>query len=164
MPNVGTIISQHNQKILDDAESTPPACICDIGDCPVEGNCQTKGVTYQATLEYAGNKEDTYLGLTERRFIDRHKEHTTSFEKQDQKSNTKLSRKVWELKQQNQNYEIKWEILRKAEAYSSGNNECCLCLTEIYFILFQPEKATLNSRQEMYSKCRHKNKFKLSKF
>ena len=164
MPNVGSIIAQHNKKILEEAEDAQSRCNCEIGECPVEGECERKELIYQATLKYDGNKVDTYIGLTARTFLDRHKEHTRSFEKESQKTSTKLSKKVWSLKQQNKNYELKWEILRSAKSYSAGNNECRLCILEVYFILFQPEKATLNSRQEMYSKCRHKNKFKLAKF
>ena len=132
--------------------------------CPLEGMCGLKGVVYQATVKYDGDKSDTYVGLTERKISDRVKEHYRSFEDYKSKSSTKLSKKIWKLKDQDKNYELKWEILRSAKPYSSGDTECRLCLAEILIILFQPEKASLNSRSEMFNKCRHKNKFKLSKF
>ena len=80
------------------------------------------------------------------------------------KSNsTTLSRKVWKLKDQNQNFELKWKILSQAKPYQSGDSCCQLCLAEIFIILFQPEEATLNARSEIFNKCRHSNKFKLDK-
>ena len=164
MANVGSIISQHNRKVLMGAENTPTVCNCENGECPVEGKCGLKGIIYQATLKYDGDKKDTYVGLTERKFIERHKEHLTNFENRHQKSTTKLSKKVWNLKEKNKNYELKWEILKKARPYNSGDQECRLCLAEMLIILFQPEKASLNSRSEIFNKCRHQNKFKLSKF
>ena len=164
MPNVGAIIAQHNKKILKETDNEPPQCQCDDGECPLEGKCGVKGVVYQATLKYNGDKVDTYVGLTERQVACRVKEHYNSFEDRNSKTSTKLSKKVWKLKEQSQNYELKWEILKSAKPYHSGDKECRLCLTEILIILFQPEKATLNSRSEMFNKCRHKNKFKLSKF
>ena len=107
---------------------------------------------------------DSYVGLTERRFINRYNEHYTNFETRNPKNSTKLSKKIWKLKDEKKNFEIKWEILKRVKPYEAGNNECRLCLMEMYIILFQPEKATLNSRTEILNKCRHKNKYKLSKF
>ena len=104
------------------------------------------------------------MGLTERKFIERHKEHIRNFEDRNPKTTTKLSKKVWKLEDQNKNFELKWEILKNAKTYSSGDQECRLCLAEMLVILLQPEKASLNSRSEIFNKCRHQNKFKLSKF
>ena len=162
MENIKNIISKHNSNILKGTQNTPPPCDCET-ECPVEGQCQQTGIVYQALLHIPNNKVEKYVGLTERKFKDRHKEHITSFEKRKLKSSTTLSKKVWNLKERGLPYEVKWKILRKAKPYQSGDSHCLLCLTEICIILFQPEEATLNSRSEVFNKCRHANKFKLDK-
>ena len=164
MPNVKSIISQHNKKVLAGDQNEIPTCECSLPVCPVEGKCSVKGVVYQATVTYDGDKTDTYTGLTERKFIERHKEHLTNFETRNKKNSTKLSRKIWDLQDKNKVFEIKWQILQNSKPYNAGGKECRLCLEEIGIILFQPEKASLNSRTEIFNKCRHMNKFKLSKF
>ena len=111
-----------------------------------------------------GEVVDTYVGLTERKFINRYEEHHTNFRNRNPKNSTKLSKRIWKLQNEQQNYEIKLEILKNVRPYSARKKECHLCLMEILIILFQPEKAKLNSRTEMFNKYRHVNKFKLSKF
>ena len=159
---MGRIISKHNSKVLKEASTEPPTCECDENECPVEGKCGSTGVVYQATVEQQG-KSDKYVGLTERSFKMRHTEHYRNFENRNPKNSTTLSRKIWELEDKNVNFEMKWKILQKCKPYKSGSGECRLCLAKIYIILFQPEEATLNSKNEFMGKCRHTNKFKLNK-
>ena len=105
MENVGKIISKHNNKILRGNESANPPCQCEE-ECPVEGKCNLSGVIYQATLtSHGGTKIQKYVGLTERKFINRMTEHYTNFETRNKNNSTTLSRKVWKLKDQNQNFE-----------------------------------------------------------
>ena len=49
----------------------PPLCECEPNSCPVEEKCQTTGVVYQATVKPQGEKEEKYIGLTARFFIQR---------------------------------------------------------------------------------------------
>ena len=128
----------------------------------MEGKCESKGVVYQATVSYQG-KCEKYVGLTERSFLARHTEHYRNFQNRNPKNSTVLSRKIWDLEDRNVNFEIKWKILQNIKPYKPGSGECRLCLTEIYIIIFQPSEATLNSKNEIMGKCRHTNKFKLSK-
>ena len=166
MGNLNSIIARHNKKVLSGEQNQPPDCQCEHNPCPVEGKCASQGVIYQATVKQTDGTTttDSYIGLTERKFLDRYKEHYTNFESRHPKNCTKLSKTIWSLEDQQRTYEIKWKILQEVKPYKAGNSECCLCLMEIYFIIFQPEKASLNSRNEMLNKCRHKNKYKLSKF
>ena len=129
----------------------------------MEQKCESKGVVYQATLSYQGDKVEKYVGLTERSFKARHKEHYRNFENRNQKNATSLSRKIWMLQDKNINYEVKWKILQNSKPYQPGSRHCYLCLSEIHFILFQPQEATLNDRNETLNKFRHFNKFKLIK-
>ena len=135
MANVGSIIAQHNKKILGRVVNDTPECRCDNGECPVQEKCESKAVVYQATLTYDGNKKETYVGLTERKFIERHREHYRNFEDRNPKNSTKLSKNIWQLQDKNMNYELKWEILKNARPYNSGDQECRLCLAEMLIIL-----------------------------
>ena len=44
------------------------------------------------------------------------------------------------------------------------SKSCNLCISEIYHIIFNPNDATLNSRNEIKGHCRHWQTFKLSNF
>ena len=118
---------------------------------------------YQATVTYQGGENEKYVGLTARKFKARYQEHLTNFENRNPKNSTSLSKKNWYLRDRNINFELKWKILQNAKPYQAGSRMCQLCLSEIYFILFQPQEATLNDRSEVMGKCRHSNKFKLQK-
>ena len=105
----------------------------------------------------------TYVGLTEDQFIIRFQKHKSSFRVHDPRNSTTLSKKVKELQRKHISFDISWKILENAKSYTSGSDKCRLCLLEIYHILFLPADGSLNSRNEFLNKCRHKNKFKLSR-
>ena len=157
------IITKHNSKILKVDPVDPPPCSCVPGQCPVQGQCESTGLIYQATVTSQGDKVDRYVGLTARSFKARHKEHYRNFENRNVKNSTSLSRKIWYLQDRNLNFEIKWKILQMSKPYQAGSRQCYLCLSEIFYIIFKPEEATLNDKSEMMGKCRHSNKFKLNK-
>ena len=60
------------------------------------------------------------------------------------KHSTALSRYIWNLKNTNANFSLKWKIIKRCKAYSSRTKRCNLCLYEKLFI-------TLNSRNELIS-------------
>ena len=74
---------------------------------------------------------------------------------------TELSKHVWNLKDQNIQYNIKWRKIKQARSYSNVTKKCNLCLWEKYFILCKPEMSSLNNRNELVSCCRHSRKFLL---
>ena len=76
---------------------------------------------------------------------------------------TTLSKHIWKLKGMNAPYDISWEILSRARVFNPVTRSCQLCLREKYLIMFQPESATLNSRDELFSTCRHRLKMLLGK-
>ena len=69
---------------------------------------------------------------------------------------TRLSKHVWLLKDNRIPYNLEWSILGKARGFNPVSRICRLCLLEKYCILYKPEFATLNSRDEFFSPCRHK--------
>jgi hypothetical protein len=125
--------------------------------CPLEGNCLTSEVIYQATVTRQDNlKEETYIGLTENCFKTRFNGHTSSFRNESQKNATTLSQYIWKLK--DVPYSLKWKILAHSKPYSTSSKRCNLCLTEKYFIIHKPHISTLNNRNELISSCRHRRK------
>ena len=127
----------------------------------MEGDCQAHGLVYKATVTTQENFTYKYVGLTERSFQERYRKHLSNFRTRNRKNKTTLSEKIWNLEDRGVDFEIKWEILQRAKPYHSGSEDCYLCLTEVYYILYLPQEADLNSRTEFMNKCRHTNKFKL---
>ena len=72
---------------------------------------------------------------------------------------TELSKYLWELKMKNEEFKVSWKILAKARAYSNLSKRCNLCIEEKYFIITNPQMATLNKRNELVSTCRHRRNY-----
>ena len=63
---------------------------------------------------------------------------------------------VWKLKDGGRKFDVRWKILQQHTTFNPTNNSCRLCLSEKFTIMFQPEMATLNQRDEFYTPCMHK--------
>ena len=137
LPNVENIISKHNKKILNPVFQDVQ-CKCQPEECPVGGKCETAGIVYKATILTEQNEIFKYIGLSEKKFKDRKSQHESSFRSRNPNNKTNLSVKIWELEDNNINFELKWEIVQNAKPYHSGHDDCQLCLSEIYIIIFQP--------------------------
>ena len=70
---------------------------------------------------------------------------------------------VWILKDEGGEFDVKWKILAQRTTFNPTNNSCRLCLSEKFIIMFQPEIATLNQRDEFYTPCMHKQNKLLDK-
>ena len=66
------------------------------------------------------------------------------------RNNTELSKHIWQLKDQKKDFTISWKILTKAKSYANLTKQCNLCNIEKFCILFKPDMATLNKRNEIY--------------
>ena len=162
MPNMGAQINKHNSKILNQ-KNEEFRCKCqDKTKCPLPGKCTTDQLVYRATVS-SGTEVETYVGLTAGQFKDRYYGHNFDFENLDKKDSTKLSSYIWSLKHENKPYQIKWEVVTRAKPFSAVSGRCDLCTAEKFEILFNPQRATLNSRNELYSHCRHKRRLYLVK-
>ena len=117
MANVQQIISEHKKAVLNSNKPKPNAqnnnCNCrKERQCPLEGNCLTNNVIYQATVTRQDNlREETYIGLTENSFKTRFNGLMSSFKSEDKKNATTLSEYVWKLKDNNVPYSIGWKII-----------------------------------------------------
>ena len=152
---MGAIINQHNRKILR-PEPTPARCKCrDPSSCPLPGKCTTDKLVYRATVTTATNSE-TYVGLTAGQFKDRYYKHEGDFRDPERRTATELASHIWDLKDSNTQYNIQWEIVKRANPFSHTSNRCDLCLAEKIEIIYNPLKATLKKRYEVFNHCRHR--------
>ena len=167
MPNFKATISRHNHRVFgeDQAQDTQappePGCNCNTGPCPlVTNNCTVDHVIYRATVKDENQQIKTYTGLTRNTFKKRYNGHTYSFNHRGENSTT-LSTHLWKLKDKNKNFEISWNIVDRAQDFNPVNRKCRLCTKEKYYIIFQPEGATLNRRSELFTTCRHRKRLLL---
>ena len=167
MPNMGQIINKHNRKLISRKESpnsTLPPRLCNCRDqkqCPLNGQCLQSCLVYRATV----NSQTTvkkYIGCTELSFKARYANHKQSFKNNKYRKATALSDYIWSLKDAGTEYTLTWDILSKTAPYSCGAKKCDLCLTEKVIIATSDPETLLNSRAELISKCRHRNKYLLS--
>ena len=165
LPNVASIIKTHNRQVLNvDKAQTSKTCNCrDKDSCPLQGNCLATNIIYNAEVT-SNNQKMTYIGLTEPPFKLRYNNHLQSFRHERYKNSTELSKFIWNLKQQNTPYTVKWSIANQAHPYTNQSKRCDLCLTEKLLIMNANKQSLLNKRPELISKCRHQNKFYLCNF
>ena len=115
--NIAQIIKQHNKKVLTPQTALPPemACNCRVKpDCPLNGECLTKGIVYQAEVK-ADDQTKPYIEMTEHPFKTRYNVHKQSFRNQKYQHSTALSKHIWELKNRGKSYEINWSIIKHAK-------------------------------------------------
>ena len=163
-PNVKAQIGKHNVKVLnEEKQDTPIRCNClDPSECPLPGKCTVDNVVYRATVTSTEGVEQ-YVGLTFNKFKDRFRAHEQDMENPDRRTKTTLAGHVWRLKDKGENPTIRWEIVCRAAPYSPITRTCNLCISEKWNIIFKPELASLNRRQELFNHCRHKERLLLIK-
>lgn len=161
MPNLETIVKSHNQAILKNKTDEVLKCNC-RSKCILKDqkfSCRTKDVLYKATV-ISKNSKKYYIGLSATEFKARYSNHKSSFKNIGKRNSTVLAKYVWELKEKNVDFEIEWEILKRAKSIKSGDRTCRLCLKEATLIVFADNEC-LNKRREVVSTCRHAKKLLL---
>ena len=131
-------------------------CTQVIGDCSLSGACQTSGVIYTTEVVAQNSITETYTGLTKNLFKTRFYKHRESFNTISSDNSTTLSSYIWQLKDRGEPFEINWSIIDKGSPFNPATRVCGLCNKEKYYIIFQPEGASLNLRSELFSTCRHR--------
>ena len=79
------------------------------------------------------------------------------------KGSTTLSKYVWKLKEERKAFQIKWKIIDRAPPYNPMTRKCNLCIKEKFYIIYRPNMATLNKRNELFNSCRHRHSTLLAK-
>ena len=163
MSSMQQVISRHNTKILNKnikvKPKKKPDCNCQKANLPciAGGKCVPGNVVYQGNVTRLDTGHvDTYTGLSEPSFKLRWGNHKASLTHESQRTDTCLSSHIWDLKDEKIPYTLEFKQLTQAPGYNPITNQCRLCLSEKYFIMFKPEGATINSRSEFFSSCRHK--------
>ena len=164
MPNMSSIIKNHNKKILNNNTTPKNGCNCRQKDqCPLDNNCLITSVIYKANV--TTDKDNTgknYIGLTEGTFKQRYTQHNLTFRNRKYANSTELAKHIWKLKDNKENYKINWSIISSASAYNNISKRCNLCITEKLHIIKADKARNLNKRTELISKCRHENKYFLA--
>ena len=114
----------------------------------MDGSCNVQNIVYQAEVTTPTTRE-TYIGLCDTTFKLRYRNHICSFRNERYRNAVELSKHVWNLKDQNIKFDIKWRKVKQACSYSNVTKKCNLCLWEKYFIICKPEMSTLNNRNEL---------------
>ena len=161
MPNMAQEISKHNfhVKNKNEKKKNPPGCNCLEGEvhCPLGGACQTEGLVYGAKVtKISDQSEEFYTGLTGRSFKLRYYEHQSSFRHPEQRHKTTLSNHIWKLRDEGEDYTLRWWVIDRGKKFNPISKSCDLCLKEKYHIMFNKNTATLNTRREIFSTCRHR--------
>ena len=159
MPNIKQIITAHNGRILSKTDpATPPGCNCRVKDaCPLGGQCQVKGVVYQATVTRSdSNNKQYYIGMTSTTFTERYYNPPFYFRNEASKNKTTLSQFIWKLKNKGIRHNITWKVITQRNSYSPSTEKCNLCLAEKYCITCHPEMSALNNSNELAATCPHK--------
>ena len=166
MENIKTTISSHNHKLLSDPLAASDQCNCqNVNQCPLNGKCLAKSIVYKAEIrsQHDGSVK-TYIGMTSNTFKEKYRNHVKSFRHPHYSSGTELSKYVWKLKNDCKKFAIKWSIVKRAQAYTPGGSHCKLCTEEKLQIIKLKSKDLLNKRNELFSKCCHRNKFSACNF
>ena len=80
-----------------------------------------------------------------------------SFKHEKRRDDTELSKHLWELKEK-KNLQCRGRSSQKPEHIQISPSGA-ICLHEKYFIISNPQMATLNKRNELVSSCRHRRKY-----
>ena len=158
MTNIQQIIKSHNTEVLKKATQTPQEKTCNCRqpeNCPLRGNCLADDVIYQATV-ISDENTVSYIGLASGEFKKRYNNHTKSFRHDRYRKDTELSKYIWGLKARNDDYSIRWDIIKQSNTHRRQSGLCNLCIEEKLAIISLKDNK-LNKRTEIISKCRHGN-------
>ena len=105
--------------------------------------------------------EEVYTGVTAFAWKARYANHKTSFNLRKYINSSELFKEVWGIKDKGGEPTIKWRIIKHRAPYNPVAKRCNLCLSEKLYILEYEGTNLLNKRDELISKCRHRNKYTL---
>ena len=88
----------------------------------------------------------TYKGITEPKFKLRHGDHKKAFNHHQFRKNMELSKEVWNVKDKNATFNIKWNVVKQYRAYKPVSKRCMLYLNEKLAILKNEGNNLLNKR------------------
>ncbi len=129
-------------------------CTCrDKKTCPLQEECMTKDIVYKATVTTSNtNSTKHYIGITASTFKERYRNHIKSFNHKRYSNDTELSKYIWKLKDNKQDFDMTLSVLKQSISYTGGSKRCNLCLEEKFCILKDKNKQNLlNKKSEIVS-------------
>ena len=76
----------------------------------MQNKCLADSIVYQATVTTnEGEAKQTYVGLRAATFKTRYNNHKASFTYPTKRNTTELSKHIWDLKNKNVGFDIKWK-------------------------------------------------------
>ena len=113
-------------------------------------------MVYQTAVDCNDGSRESYVGLAAK-FKKRYYKHKTSMKTEDPENSTTLSTYFWKKKKENKDSKSTWKFLEtNIPIFNPVAGTCKLCTREKFNIVFNPEIATLNARNEIFAHCRHK--------
>ena len=110
------------KKVLNEkSNQNEKSCNCRNPElCPLNGNCLTPEVRYEATVNSDLPRYETriYKGITKRIWKERFKEHKKAFNNPAKRTDSMLSEEVWRIKEAGGTPEVTWRILQRSKAYT----------------------------------------------
>ena len=166
--NFKSKIIAHNNKILNknnknDKNSTEDKlCNCRKEPCPLNNQCLTSNLIYRAVIT-TDKTTKHYVGSTGNTFKERYRNHKSSFNNTNKRHTTELANYIWNLKDNNTDFKIKWEILNRTKSKFNTKFGCRLCNLEKIQINKTDKTKTLNKKSERQNICIHYQKFFFNK-
>ena len=125
--------------------------LCIIGK--ILRNCEIRNCVYQATVTSEDQDIETYVVVT-KHFKQRFVGHHGDFRHSENRNNSTLASHIWNLKDENKEFNITWQIIDRGPIYNSITKKCFACIQEKYHIAFDNPK--LYKRDELLCTCRHR--------
>ena len=167
MDNIKNIISSRNKRRTNFYNKIN-AKTCNSrnkSNCLLDNKCKkllklTDKIVYKAEVETNDgiNELSTKVnfGISETEFKSIYNNHTMPFRNWTHENDSKLSKFIWSLKDQNKKFGIKWSILKKC--FGSKSSNLCL-LKKLVISNFKQKERLLNKWLNLVSKCRHENRY-----
>ena len=87
----------------------------------------TDKIVYKAEIETSDGINElptkVNFGISETEFTTNYKNHAMSFRNRTHKSDSKLSKIIWSLKDQNKEFDIKWSIFKQSLPLEKASNK-----------------------------------------
>ena len=163
--NFKSKIIAHNNKILNknDKNSTKDKlCNCRKDPCPLNNQCLISNIIYKAVV-ISNKTTKHYVGSTGNTFKERYRNHKSSFNNINKRHTTELANYIWNLKDNNTDFKIEWEILNRTKSKFNTKFGCRLCNLEKIQIDKTDKTKSLNKKSERQNICIHYKKFFFNK-
>ena len=163
MADIKSIINVYNKEVITEKKTEVVKCNCiNKPDCPLSNQCQITNIIYKAktTWNFQNYHQKIYYGSSEGTFKQRYGNHKKSFNHEKHRTNRELWKKYWKLKELKAQTQLQFYILKRYRP-TKRTGICYLCLNEKLFIIEHQGNDLFNQRNEIFSKKRHKSKFKL---